>query len=326
MNCLILMTTYNGEKYIEEQIKSIINQTFSEWKLIIRDDGSTDSTASIIENYCRKDDRIKLLINTSDRHGAYLNFFSLINYAHSIEDFDYYFFSDQDDIWCSNKIERMIKEANKLNNDVPRLLYSDMQIIDSQSNTIFDSLNGIMGIGKISGMSLFFTHGFLWGCDSMINKSLFKLVPIFPLNHEHIEIMSHDNYYGKFALLFGEICYIDEVYVKHRRHEKNETGSYYIKLNPFKILKKIFFEFDTLSKVHARVYNQSLLTVQIMKQNNFESPFIDKIASSINRGGLTGCVNMIHFGVKRKQLSRTIGIYLVFLFKTYKKYIYKDIE
>ena len=74
MRCLILMTTYNGEKFIGQQIESICNQSFRDWHLIIRDDGSKDRTISVIQFYMAKDSRIELIKNETKQHGAYLNF------------------------------------------------------------------------------------------------------------------------------------------------------------------------------------------------------------------------------------------------------------
>lgn len=95
---LIMMATYNGDAFLREQLDSILRQTVTDWSLIIRDDHSSDQTVDIIQEYMAKDERIQLIQNESDFHGAYYNFFGLINAvrqqgAHS----DYYVFADQDD-------------------------------------------------------------------------------------------------------------------------------------------------------------------------------------------------------------------------------------
>lgn len=325
MDCLILMTTYNGEKYIQQQVDSIIKQSFLNWKLIIRDDGSSDTTVDLLQKYCKQDQRIELLANNTGKHGAYLNFFTLIEYAHTLKEYDYYFFADQDDIWLPNKLEDMIAFSEKRKSSVPRLVYGDMQVIDCQSKVVYESINKIMGIGNISGLSQFFTHGFLWGCDSMINQALFKAVPVFPLYDPHIDIISHDNYYGKFAKVLGEALYLDEPVIQHRRHGDNETGSYNMKLDPVKVFKRAFLQFDNLAKTHARVYNQTLLTIREMKKNGVETGEINKIKKAIENGGITGAIEMKTMKVARSQKARTAGIYIVMITGAYKKYIYKDI-
>ena len=90
---LIMMATYNGEKYIAKQLDTIINQTYTNWELIIRDDISTDNTLSIIKDYAKKDNRIKYILSNSQKHGAYYNFFGLINYVKKIKKYDFCYVS-----------------------------------------------------------------------------------------------------------------------------------------------------------------------------------------------------------------------------------------
>ena len=106
----ILMATYNGEKYIREQIDSIISQTYSNWTLLIRDDVSKDDTVKIIKEYEKKDKRIKLLEDNKGNLGFVKNFEELLK--NSSEDF--IMFSDQDDYWLEDKIEKYINELKKI--------------------------------------------------------------------------------------------------------------------------------------------------------------------------------------------------------------------
>lgn len=320
---LILMTTYNGEKYLPQQIDSIIDQTHQNWKLVIRDDGSSDSTKTILQGYAEKDPRIDILFNTTDQHGAYLNFWTLIHEAREkYKEYDYFFFADQDDVWEKKKIEIMISEAENEDTDTPLLVYADMRVIDQNDRVTYESLNHVMGIGEMSGYSLFYTHGYLWGCDICVNKALFFNVPLLPLDHPHIDIMSHDNYMGKYALLRGKIKYIDVIGINHRRHNDNTTGGYAMKLSPAKILKRAVFQMDDLASIHARVYNQSLIMLNMIKEQEGDLPQVGKrIRKSIRSGGFLMVRIMRYLGVKRKQKSRTIGIYVIALLKLYRKYL-----
>lgn len=320
---LILMTTYNGEKYIQEQLCSIMNQSYHNWKLLIQDDASKDNTVLILKKYENMDERIHVLHNHSDRHGAYFNFWSLIAYAKTIDKADYYFFADQDDIWLENKLEIMIHHAiNGKANNQPLMIYADMEIIDDYGNTIYPSINNVMGIGEMKGLSLFFTHGFLWGCDLMINHKLFDAVPVVPLEYEHINIMSHDNYYGKFAAALGCISFIPQVLIKHRRHIDNVTGNYNIKLSILKVLRQLLFGFERVASIHGRVYNQTLFALRQMKRFHVQFNEIESIEHAIQYGGIRGVLTLKRYGVKRKQLSRTLGIYGIFFMGSYKKYLF----
>ena len=197
--CLILLAAYNGAKFIRQQIDSIRNQTYTNWRLLIRDDGSNDGTVEIVREYCEMDDRIELILNDTERHGAFLNFWQLIDIAYHGEDYDYYFFSDQDDIWEPNKIERMVEFAEEQNEQIPMLFYSDMKIIDGANNIKLAGLNEVMGIGQISGYTEFYSGGYFWGCCIMLNAQLFKLIPPMEASNRYIDIMSHDNFMQNFA-------------------------------------------------------------------------------------------------------------------------------
>ena len=98
----ILMSTYNGERYLREQIDSLLNQTYKDWKLYIRDDGSTDETISIIESYVNDyPDLIVLLKDDLGNLGSARSFMRIL----SVVDADYYMFCDQDDVWLPNKVK-----------------------------------------------------------------------------------------------------------------------------------------------------------------------------------------------------------------------------
>ena len=134
---VILMATYNGEKYIEEQIQSIISQTFQNWELYVRDDGSSDSTVHIIELLCKQDNRINLL-NDKEKHlGAKHSFLRLLSKV----DGDLYMFCDQDDVWLPNKIERTLKEYKKQSQlySGPIVIHTDVKVVDENLNTISHS-------------------------------------------------------------------------------------------------------------------------------------------------------------------------------------------
>ena len=121
MNIVILMATYNGEKYITEQLKSIQNQTVADWNLYIRDDGSVDNTVSIIKKYVEKDIRIHLIEDGKGNLGPLKNFNELLNIGINS---DIIFLADQDDILFLNKIEISVEELTKIENPL-KLIYTN---------------------------------------------------------------------------------------------------------------------------------------------------------------------------------------------------------
>ena len=119
MKVNIVLSTYNGARFLAEQLESIQKQTFTDWQLLIRDDGSTDTTPKIISEFVASDPRIRF-INEHDRQnvGVIKNFFTLVKYDVA----DYYFFSDQDDVWLPDKLATMLAEAVKHDLSQPLML------------------------------------------------------------------------------------------------------------------------------------------------------------------------------------------------------------
>lgn len=127
----ILMSTYNGERYLAEQIESILAQTITKWRLFIRDDGSTDKTQEILDEYAIKEKRITLLRDT-ENIGACRSFERLLAQC---GDADYYAFADQDDVWRPNKLAvclSAIQATEKLYPNRPIVVHTDLQVVDEQ--------------------------------------------------------------------------------------------------------------------------------------------------------------------------------------------------
>jgi glycosyltransferase involved in cell wall biosynthesis len=135
----ILMAAYNGENYIDSQLKSIIAQEYENWELVVRDDNSTDSTVKIIKEYCNADARIKLLDYGNEHGSAVKNFTQLIYWAVE-NDKQYLMFSDQDDIWLPNKItdtlNSMLAAEKEPGAAIPILVYGRFSYIDGQNNPL----------------------------------------------------------------------------------------------------------------------------------------------------------------------------------------------
>ena len=128
----ILMAAYNGERYISEQIESILSQTFTDWRLLIRDDASTDNTPTIIESYAAKyPGKIEIVHDEAVCKSSTKNFFEILKHAEA----DYVMFSDQDDVWLPYKVQITydnMKKAERDNPGKPIVVFTGMQVVDSE--------------------------------------------------------------------------------------------------------------------------------------------------------------------------------------------------
>lgn len=328
-SCLIMMATYNGEKYVAQQIDSIMRQSFSNWKLLIRDDGSSDQTCEILNKYAKIDSRIKVIFNTTDLHGPYYNFHKLFGEAKMCSPYDYYAFCDQDDIWKDNKLEKLIKYCKKWEaNNTPVFVYSDLAVIDGENHVIDESVNDILGIDITNAPeNLFFAHGYVWGCAGLFNRSLFERVPELSEDFSHRDIMSHDNYIAKHAVIYGKLAFYPKPLILYRKHGGNVTDSHKFKLSVPEMIKKGIVEFQTVSRTHARVYNQSLFAISIMKKESNTRETLGRLCEielMLHKGGLSTAIKMKKMHICRKQRARTIALYSIMTMNSYQRYLFKD--
>ncbi|WFQ78874.1 glycosyltransferase family 2 protein [Xenorhabdus sp. SF857] len=211
MSVDIILATYNGEKYIAEQIDSILNQSFSDFILYIRDDGSTDNTVDIIRSY--KDQRVKFLVDEKKCCTAGRNFCELLKKTTS----DYVFFADQDDVWLPNKVERTLKHLREING--AGLVYVNGRVVNK--DLIDLSVNVYpLTMPAPDLRNLFFLNGGVQGCALAINRDLLNLIN----DYDHLFWHMHDQVVTFYAALYGKIVFIDEILFLYRQHENNVIG------------------------------------------------------------------------------------------------------
>lgn len=209
----ILMATYNGEKYLKEQIESIVNQTFTNWRLLIHDDGSTDSTLEIMRHFSQTDKRIKIIEDNIFGLGVAKNFIHILNYSHA----EYCMFCDQDDIWLENKIELLFNTISQKNNNIPQAVFSNSYLWNS-NNGIISNRNTLTYPRKLE--ELLFLNTGVQGAAGIFNdrvKDIMKIPLKFYAMHDHVLTLT--------AITFGEIDYIDKPLMYYRQHDENVTGN-----------------------------------------------------------------------------------------------------
>lgn len=210
----IVMGTYNGEKYIAEQIDSIIHQTYQDWCLLIRDDGSTDGTVAIIKAYAQKNANIFLLQDRLGNVGFNRNFMTLIEQADS----PYISICDQDDVWLPNKLEKSLHalQAIEIPTNIPALVHSDAFLVDSDLNRITDKWIGHRGtIEGFNGVS--FANS-VQGASLMFNQALKKIALTTPIQ------APYDYHLSLLSSLKGKRFFINESLLYYRQHSHNAIG------------------------------------------------------------------------------------------------------
>ena len=218
----ILVAVYNGEKYLKEQLTSILNQTYKEFNIIIRDDGSTDSSLYIIKEFNQLYPEKVTFVEGVPSGSAKNNFFELINYAKS----DYIMFCDQDDIWFENKIEVTLKKMQATENtygkDVPILCHTDLTVVDKNLNTINPSFFKMQkfDITKTT-LNRALVQNIVTGYTMMINKALLDLAK--GTNSE--DIIMHDWWLFLIASAFGRVEVVTTPTILYRQHEENQVGA-----------------------------------------------------------------------------------------------------
>ncbi|WP_314255207.1 glycosyltransferase family 2 protein [Abiotrophia defectiva] len=319
---LIMMTTYNGEEFLIQQIESICQQSYSNWQLVVRDDGSSDQTLAILNTYAEKDARIQVVQNQTDYHGAYPNFWGLVAYCKQLKAYDYYMFADQDDVWDKDKLEVYMDFCSDKGLNEPLLVYGDMRIIDGDGKVTSNSLEANLGIAYTNAISTFFAHK-VHGCNSFFNRCLFELA--LPLSPEEPEAkyVSHDNYYTKFAALLGQVYYLPRPMMSYRRYGTNVTSQHAYDFKLKRILKRLT-ALEELAKDHALTYRQTIATLERMKRlplSDGQKKLLKTVETILDRGGIYAVKQIskhhIDWGKRVKNVSRS----LVLCLGMYKKYM-----
>ncbi len=225
----ILLATYNGARYLPEQLHSLETQTFTDWRLIVRDDGSTDGSLAIVEEWaagCGAE--LRVLDDGRKGLGACGNFGALLEAS----DAPYFALCDQDDVWLPEKLAIMhgcLVEANyRYGAEMPILAYSDLRLVDSYLREIHPSFRKYSGIRSprpgrmLVHMAI---QNVVTGCASMGNAALRQVALPMP-----DEAIMHDWWLAMVAAGLGKVIEVAEPTILYRQHDHNTLGAKSISL------------------------------------------------------------------------------------------------
>lgn len=209
---IILLSTYNAEQYLREQLDSLLQQTYPEIRIVVRDDGSTDSTLSILEEYCQKAENVSYY--AGENLGAKNSFFDLMKYAAAF-DFEFCAFCDQDDYWKTEKIEKAVEVLQKKGRK-PVLYCGRTKLVDADLKPLLNEIKRDI----YPAFSNALVENIVTGCTTVLNRSMYDIIMKYLPEY----CIMHDWWMYLVATCFGQVFYDDIPYILYRQHGNNVMG------------------------------------------------------------------------------------------------------
>lgn len=287
----ILMATYNGQRFVGEQIESIQGQTCADWRLLVSDDCSTDKTLDVVRRYAAADGRIQVVSQGVRHGGAKANFFSLMDKSTA----PYVMFCDQDDVWLPRKVEKTFEAMRKIEGsasaDVPLLVFTDMKVVDGDLNVIAESFDRFSSIDPSRNA---FPHvvaqPIASGCTMMVNAAARDLALKAP---DTSDVILHDQWLTLLASAFGRIAYVDEPTSLYRQHGSNEIGA--LKYSPvkrashFDVMKESVAATVSQARAFLHCYGDALSAEQLRCIKEFVASGETRGISAVLHLAASGC-------------------------------------
>lgn len=220
---LILMATYNGGAFIEAQLDSLRAQSYADWQLWVRDDGSSDDTVEKVRRYAALDTRVHLLEGDPVRLGAARSFSALLERFAAKS--AYLMFCDQDDVWLPDKIALTLAKMRELEmrfgKQTPILVHTDLSVVDRKLNVLDSSFWHYQWLNpEIKSLNRLLAQNNVTGCTMMVNRSLAMLASPVPER-----AIMHDWWLALVAAAFGRIGHVARATMLYRQHGGNDTGA-----------------------------------------------------------------------------------------------------
>lgn len=248
----ILLSTFNGEAYLCEQLDSILAQTHPSITVTARDDGSTDDSGKILRDYAGKNNAVRVI--SGCRIGVPGSFFELLRLAD--KDAQFFGFADQDDVWHHEKVERAVELLCMENGDKPLLYFARVEYVDAQLRHL-----GYSRLPKVIGFHNALVENIAPGCTAVINRNAMELLALGCPSRTRV----HDHWLYLLAAGFGRIVYDPVPRIKYRQHPENLVGGSAITLKILSARTARFFRlgsrflgyFDQAAEFH-RIYGDLL--------------------------------------------------------------------
>lgn len=229
----VLLSTYNGEDYINEQLESLMLQNYKDIELLIRDDGSIDDTRRLLFLFQKRYKCLPIKIEEGKNIGVTESFFNLLE--NSSENAYFYAFCDQDDYWNENKLSHAISIIDRYPNERPIMYCSRTQLVDENLSEMgywpsIPKKKIELGNAIVQNVAV--------GCTIVINKAARDL--LISKKPDLNKLIMHDWWFYLCLSSFGEVIFDPLPLIKYRQHSKNTVGAYF---NPIKKMINLLREF-----------------------------------------------------------------------------------
>lgn len=281
----IAMTTYNGERFLADQLESLLQQTLVPDKIIVCDDRSTDGTVDILERF-RQSHGIEYHVN-QQRLGIKENFKKAVRLA---PEGHYVALCDQDDIWLPEKLSEAVKALSSIDDQkTPCMVYSDLVVIDGQNRVLHSSLNSTLGTDKYEHCLETLVFGnFVLGCTTVMNLPMRIYFDQIPRGN-----FNHDAWITLVAFTFGRVLQLPDPLIRYRQHQLNATYADHKKTNRFqRVLRHLSFLFSRNDYLHHQA--------ELLK--SFMQVYDDKLTEAQKRQMML-VVQLEHRSYLRKKIA-----------------------
>ncbi|HTJ94786.1 MAG TPA: glycosyltransferase family 2 protein [Pararobbsia sp.] len=219
----IALATWNGARFLPPLLDSIVAQSYPNWRLVVRDDGSSDDTCQILAAFAeRHKPRVELVQDGRVRLGVTRNFEATVSRCRS----NYIAFADQDDVWLPVKLERTMQRLLQIEGEhgdgTPILVHTDLRVVDATLRTIAPSFIRMMRLDPLAGAAIkrLLVRNVVTGCTMLANRALVERALPIPK-----AAAIHDWWLALVAVCLGRLEFIDEQTVLYRQHGANSIGA-----------------------------------------------------------------------------------------------------